>query len=114
MALVVSLALFQCPLIVKEPAPAPWAPVQGAQSKYHYDYYHGSAVYYDTARKLYFYHDGTQWKSTTLLPEGVVVDWKRYVVLDMGTDKPYRYHAEVVKSYPPGRQKKIDKEKKQE
>ena len=81
-------------------------PAAGTQVKYRYHYYPDSAVYMDTARKLFFYYNGERWMTTTLLPAGIQVDWKNYEVLQMDTDKPYRHHAETVRKYPPGQRKK--------
>ena len=91
------------------PPPPPWASGHGSRVTHRYHYYPESAVYEDTARKLFFYYDGERWATTTLLPARIQVDWKRYVVLDMGTDKPYRYHSDVARKYPPGRGKKREK-----
>jgi hypothetical protein len=81
-------------------------PAAGTHVKYRYYYYPDSAVYMDTARKLFFYHNGERWMTTTLLPAEIQVDWKNYAVLEMDTDKPYRHHAETVRKHPPGQQKK--------
>jgi hypothetical protein len=45
------------------------------------------------------------------LPGGIQIDVSNYVTLEMDTDKPYEYHAEVEKKYPPGQQKKQNKKK---
>ena len=92
-------------------APAPAQPPQPLAAKHRYRYYPDSAVYMDVAKKTFFYHKGEKWVATTLLPPSVHVDWKNYVVVDLDTDKPYQYHAEIAKKYPP-RQGKI-KEKTQ-
>jgi hypothetical protein len=55
----------------------------------------------DTSRKLFFYHAGGKWAATTLLPPTVQVDWKHYVTIKMGTDKPYRNHQDIMRRYPP-------------
>ena len=34
-----------------------------------------------------------------------------FVTLEMDTDKPYKYHSEVVKRHPPGKKKKKSKGK---
>jgi len=81
-------------------------PAAGTPVSYQYHYYPDSAVYMDTARKLFFYYNGERWMTTTLLPAEIRVDWKHYEVLQMDTDKPYRHHAETVRKYPPGQRKK--------
>jgi hypothetical protein len=90
------------------------APTPAAHAHYRYRYYPDSAVYMDTGRKLFFYYNGEKWMTTTLLPAEVQVDWKRYVVLDMDTDKPYRHHAEVVRKHPSRQPKKQEGTKTEE
>ena len=85
-------------------APAP-TPVQPPSAKHQYRYYPDSAVYMDVARKTFFYCRGEKWITTTLLPPSVHVDWKKYVLVELDTDKPYRYHADIAKKYPPAQGK---------
>jgi hypothetical protein len=40
---------------------------------------------------------------------GVQVDVEDYVAFEMNTSKPYQYHSDVVKWYPPGQKKKASK-----
>ncbi len=109
--LLLSVSLFGCAGSVSNRAHPSWAPADGRPAKHHYNYYPESAVYYETARKMFFYYNGERWITTSLLPETVVVDWKSYVVLKMDTDKPYSYHTAVVKKYPPGYLKKLNQDK---
>ncbi len=76
-------------------------PAQPPSAKHQYRYYPDSAVYMDVARKTFFYRRGEKWTTTTLLPPSVRVDWKNYVLVELDTDKPYRYHADIAKKYPP-------------
>ena len=85
------------PALTLPPQPQP----QPVQAKHRYRYYPDSAIYMDVAKKTFFYRRGEKWVATTLLPPSVHVDWKYYVTLDLDTDKPYRYHAEIAKKYPP-------------
>jgi hypothetical protein len=39
------------------------------------------------------------------------IDINDYVTLEMDTDRPYEYHNEVVKRYPPGQMKKGETKK---
>jgi hypothetical protein len=89
--------------------PPPVTPAQELRAKHQYRYYPDSAVYMDTARKTFFYRNGEKWMATTLLPASVQVDWKNYVLLELDTDKPYQYHADIVKKYPPKQGKKPEK-----
>jgi hypothetical protein len=91
--------------------PPPWAPAHGYRAKYQYRYYPSAYVYFDIGRKLYFYYDGGGWRVSASLPLGIQIEVSDYVILEMDTEQPYQYHAEVVKRYPPGQQKKSDKKK---
>ena len=95
----------------RESGPPPWAPAHGYRAKYRYHYYPSSYVYYDTGRKLYFYYEGGNWRVSVSLPTRIHLDVSDYVSLEMGTDRPYEYHTDVVKRYPPGHQKKKEKGK---
>jgi hypothetical protein len=86
------------------PAPTP-TPTQPPSAKHQYRYYPDSAVYMDVARKTFFYCRGEKWITTTLLPPSVHVDWKKYVLLELDTDKPYLHHADIAKKYPPAQGK---------
>jgi hypothetical protein len=92
--------------------PPPWAPAHGYRAKHRYYYYPSSYVYFDTGRKLYFYLEGDNWRFGASLPVGIHVDVGDHVTLEMDTDKPYEFHADVVKKYPPGQLKKKDKSEK--
>lgn len=91
--------------------PPPWAPAHGYRAKHQYHYYPSSYVYFDVGRTLYFYYENGNWRVSASLPGGIQIDVGNYVTLEMDTDKPYEYHAEVVKRYPPGQQKKQNKKK---
>ena len=91
--------------------PPPWAPAHGYRAKHHYRYYPPSQVYYDPGREAYFYYEGGRWQISVSLPSSIHVDVNDYVRLDMDADEPYRYHGDVVKRYPPGKQKKKSKGK---
>jgi hypothetical protein len=97
--------------VVKEPGPPPWAPAHGYRAKHHYYYYPGASVYYDVDRKIYFYPQGSDWRVSASLPVDIRLDVHSYTVLDMDGDKPYVYHGEVAKRYPPGQLKKAEKGK---
>jgi len=94
--------------------PPPWAPAHGYRAKHQYRYYPASHIYYDTARKLYFYLEGENWRFGVSLPVGIKLDVTDHVVLEMDTDKPYEFHTDVVKQYPGGKLKKKDKSKEEQ
>lgn len=89
-----------------EPGPPPWAPAHGHRAKHRYYYYPDSDVYFDPGRKLYFYFYGGNWQTSVTLPREFRISLGKHIYLDMDDDRPYRYHADVKKKYPPGRQKK--------
>ena len=97
--------------VVKEPGPPPWAPAHGYRAKHHYRYYPGACVYYDVGRKIYFYPQEGEWRVAASLPAGIRLDVRSYTALDMDADKPYVYHDEVTKRYPPGQLKNAEKGK---
>jgi len=95
--------------IPKEPGPPPWAPAHGRRAKYRYHYYPESYVYFDIERRIYFYFYGDKWLASVSLPSGIYIDVNSYIVLEMDVAEPYHFHTEVVKRYPPGHLKKIEK-----
>ena len=62
-------------------------------------------------RSLYFYYYGGGWQASVSLPSGIHISAGEHVSLDMDVDRPYLYHADVVKRYPPGQEKKMGKGK---
>jgi len=94
-----------------DPGPPPWAPAHGRRAKYCYHYYPASYLYLDTGRAIYFYYSGGDWRASVSLPVGISINRGEYVVLEMETDRPYQYHSDVVRHYPPGQAKKAYKGK---
>lgn len=92
--------------------PPPWAPAHGHRAKHQYHYYPSSYVYFDVGSRIYFSYDNGQWRVSASIPAGVTLYSGEHVVLEMDTEKPYEYHSEVVKRYPPGQRKKMNKGKK--
>ena len=97
----------------KKSGPPPHAPAHGyrAKNQYHYRYYPSRSVYYDTGRGLYFYIKGKNWEVGASLPSNLRVGLGDYVSMELDTDRPYIYHADHVKKYPPGQMKKMNKNK---
>jgi hypothetical protein len=95
----------------EQKGPPPWAPAHGHRAKYRYHYHPSSYVYYDLGRRLYFYYDGGSWQVSVALPARIHIDINDFVTLEMNTGKPYEYHSEVVKRYPPGHRRKKSKGK---
>lgn len=94
-----------------KPGPPPWAPAHGHRAKHRYYYYPASCVYFDIGRSVYFYYRNGAWQVSASLPTAIYIDVKEHVILDMDTDKPYQFHSDVVKSYPPGQSKQPEKGK---
>jgi hypothetical protein len=92
----------------QESGPPPWAPAHGHRAKYRYYYYPSSYVYFDVGRRLYFYNRDAGWQVSVSLPTSIYIDVSDRVELDMETDRPYHYHSDVVRKYPPGHGKKED------
>jgi len=54
---------------------------------------------------LFFYVQGGKWDATPSLPANIKLDVTKYVTLEMAINKPYEFHSEVVKRYPPSHKK---------
>lgn len=68
--------------------------------KYEYRYYPSAGIYFDTARKVYFYLDGSDWQMAPSLPAGSAPLSGEYVIIEMDTDKPYMRHEEHKRAHP--------------
>ncbi|MFP3928199.1 MAG: hypothetical protein ACLFUE_09235 [Desulfobacteraceae bacterium] len=91
---------------VERHGPPPWAPAHGYRAKHRYRYYPSCQVYYDEGRGVYFYMRQGGWQVSVSLPSHLRLQARDYVTLEMDTDRPYRYHRDVVDRYPPGLEKK--------
>jgi len=89
--------------------PPPWAPTHGVRGKYRYHYYPSASVYLDLDRQVYFYRSDGHWLETRTLPAGIYFDRHSYAVLEMGTPRPYTFHASIIKRHPPGQIRKLAK-----
>ncbi|MFW5722173.1 MAG: hypothetical protein ACOCWT_02630, partial [Desulfohalobiaceae bacterium] len=58
--------------------------------------------YFDLGRGRYFYRSNGSWRASASLPASIGLGGRDFVTLEMGTDKPYEHHTEVVRHYPPG------------
>ncbi len=96
----------------KKGGPPPHAPAHGYRAKHEYRYYPSRSVYYDTDRGLYFYLKGKNWEVGASLPSSLRVELGDSVRIELDTDKPYIYHTEHAKKYPPGQMKKKKNKKK--
>jgi hypothetical protein len=89
--------------------PPPHAPAHGYRAKHAYRYYPAVEVYFDVAKKVYFYFEGSNWKVSASLPRHLAIRLGDYVTLEMDTDKPYSQHGKYKKHYPPGQKHKDKK-----
>jgi hypothetical protein len=93
--------------------PPPHAPAHGYRAKHVYHYYPNAFVYFDVGSQVYFYLEGSVWKTALVLPDVYrvkIVDIE-YVSVDLDDDKPYKHFEEHKKKYPPGHAKKKGKKK---
>ena len=95
----------------KKKGPPAHAQAHGYRAKHQYRYYPSRSVYYDTGRRLYFYIKGDNWEIGASLPNQIRIGLGDSVSIELDTDKPYIYHSEHVKKYPPGQMKKKNKNK---
>jgi hypothetical protein len=80
--------------------PPPWAPAHGYRAKHQYRYWPGSQVYFAPERGLYFWLGEDGWQMGANLPGGLRLSGDT-VTLDMDAARPYKWHREVVRRYPP-------------
>lgn len=78
----------------------PWEPADDRVAKYEYLYYPDSSVYFDTARELYFFPQDDRWIKSPTLPVEIRRGLGEFVILKMGTYKPYLFHSDVTRKYP--------------
>jgi hypothetical protein len=89
---------------------SPGASAYGNPAKNQYRYYPYDRVYFDEQRKVYYYNSEGNWQMSVSLPSSIRITVDDFVKLDMDTDKPYEYHNDVVRKYPPGQEKKKDQD----
>jgi hypothetical protein len=97
----------------QEGGPPPHAPAHGYHAKHAYHYYPNAFVYFDVSSQVYFYLEGSVWKTAVVLPDAYrvkIVDIE-YVSVELDDDKPYKHFEEHKKKYPPGHAKKKGKKK---
>jgi hypothetical protein len=85
---------------------SPWEPTRGERAKFTYRYFPSSFVYFNIDRGIYFYLSEGKWVNSYSLPKAIPIDRDPHVILKMIIDKPYMFHEDVVKKYPPPPQSK--------
>jgi hypothetical protein len=98
----------------KKKGPPKHARAHGYREKHQYRYYPSRSVYYDTGRRVYFYLKGDNWEVRASLPSSLRVELGDSVSIELETDRPYIYHSDHVKKYPPGKMKKKKNKKKKD
>lgn len=98
--------------------PPSWAPAHGARAKHRYRYFPDHRIYFDIDRKLYFFLEGSIWKSAPkppllpgLPPIPKIPHPGDFIDLELDTPKPYIYYDEHKVKYP-GKKNKVKKKKK--
>lgn len=94
------------PEVIKKSPPLPWEPAKGQKAKFTYRYFPASSVYFNIERGIFFYRSSDKWIDSYSLPSTVPINQDQYVILRMMTGKPYTFHKDVVKRYPPDWQRK--------
>ena len=95
----------------KEGGPPAHAKAHGYRAKHKYRYYPDCSVYHDAERGLYFYIKSGNWEIGASLPYNLQMGLGESVSLELDTDRPFTYHADHVKQYPPGKAKKSKNKK---
>ena len=95
----------------KKGGPPAHAKAHGYRAKHKYRYYPDCSVYHDTERGLYFYIKGGNWEVGASLPHNLQMGLGESVSLELETDRPYTYHDDHIKDYPPGKMKKSTNKK---
>lgn len=83
----------------KGKGPPPWAPAHGLRAKYSYRYFPAQEVYHRPSDGLWFYYENGKWSAGARLPLGLKVDVSTAVALEMDSDKPFTFHADVKASH---------------
>ena len=96
------------PMVV-ESGPPPHAPAHGYKTKHTYRYYPDACMYYDVARRVYFYLDKNEWIMSLSFPDRLRVNLSEYVMIETENDKPYTECEKHKRKYPPGQLKKKEK-----
>lgn len=70
-----------------------------------YRYYPSVFVYFDAERSLYFFPANKKWKTATEIPESFALETRKFVTLELATEKPFTLNKEHRKAYPPPKAK---------
>jgi len=90
----------------KKGGPPAHAPAHGYRAKHKYRYYPDCSSLSRYRTGYYFYINGGNWEVGASLPNNIQMELGESVSLELDTDRPYTYHADHVKQYPPEKVKK--------
>jgi hypothetical protein len=79
---------------------SPWSPRPGQQSRYKYQYYPDTEVYYEPGREVFFYQDQGRWIKAPTLPRELRGQLGEFVIVEMYSDDPTVFHADVLRRFP--------------
>jgi hypothetical protein len=79
---------------------APAAPVPEQRLRYKYQYYPDANVYYEPSREVFFYMNEGEWIKSPTLPRALRNRLGDFVIVELASDDPTRYHADVLRRYP--------------
>jgi len=65
-----------------------------------YRYYPSVLVYADPGRSLYFYPENKKWKTGSEIPEKFGLADRKFVTLEIASEKPYLYNKAHRRKYP--------------
>lgn len=82
-----------------------YVPPHARSLRHHYRYFPEVEVYFDITSNLYFYLSDHVWLSVPLLPSHIRIDLNNFVAMELDGSKPYIYHQDTRKRYPPGLRK---------
>lgn len=85
--------------------PPAHAPAWGNRAKRAYRYYPEERVYFRPDTEEWFWMEAGAWRMGLRLPPRIVVT--NPVDIQVEGDKPYRYHKDHSRQYPPGQLKKM-------
>jgi hypothetical protein len=82
--------------------PHAYARSPAVYATYSYVYYPDAEVYYEPQRHVYYWSEGSAWRSGARVPQNIVL--RSSVRVDLDSPEPYRHHDEVRAKYPRQRQ----------
>jgi hypothetical protein len=85
----------------KGKGPPAHAPAHGYRRKFCYRYYPMAEVYHDSERGIWFYSDGTTWRTGVKLPVDLGRNLGGHVSIELESDHPAGEHARIRETHRP-------------